>query len=55
MGKAKTYRRDRSNGKEGRTNASWTKETFPTDESSVGGKKKSIPLKLTSIIFSHGH
>jgi hypothetical protein len=55
MGNAKTYQRQRSNGKERRTHASWAKETFATDESSVGGKKKSIPPKITSIIASQGH
>jgi hypothetical protein len=55
MGNAKTYWRQRSNGKETRTHASWAKKTFPTDESSVGGKKKSIPPKITSKIASHGY
>ena len=41
MGKAKTYRRQQSSAKERRTNTSRTKETFPTDESSVGSNKKS--------------
>ena len=47
MGKAKTYRRQRSSAKERRTHASGTKETFPTNESSVGGKKKSSRQKIT--------
>ena len=41
MGKAKTYRRQQSSAKERRTHTSGTKETFPTDESSVGSKKES--------------
>ena len=41
MGKAKTYRRQQSSAKERRTHTSGTKETFPTDESSVGSNKKS--------------
>ena len=41
MGKAKTYRRQQSGAKERRTHTSGTKETFPTDESSVGSNKKS--------------
>jgi hypothetical protein len=46
MGKAKTYRRHRINAKERRTHTSGTKETFPTNESSVGGKKKSSRQKI---------
>ena len=41
MGKAKTYRRQQSRAKERRTHTSGPKETFPSDESSVGSKKKS--------------
>ena len=41
MGKAKTNRRQQSSAKERRTHTSGTKETFPTDESSVGSNKKS--------------
>jgi hypothetical protein len=41
MGKAKTYRCQQSRAKEGRAHTSGTKETFPTDESSVGSNKKS--------------
>jgi hypothetical protein len=41
MGSAKTYRRQQSSGKERRAHTSGPKETFPTDESSVGSKKKS--------------
>ncbi len=41
MGKAKTYRRQQSSAKERRTHTSGTKETFPTDESSVGSNQKS--------------
>jgi hypothetical protein len=41
MGNAKTYRRQQSTANERRTHTSGTKETFPTNESSVGSKKKS--------------
>ena len=47
MGKAKTYRGQRSSAKERRTYTSGTEETFPTNESSVGGKKKSSRQKIT--------
>jgi hypothetical protein len=47
MGKAKTYRRQRSSAKERRTYTSGAKETFPTNESSVGGEKKSCRQKIT--------
>ena len=41
MGSAKTYRREQSSAKERRAHTSGPKETFPTDESSVGSNKKS--------------
>jgi hypothetical protein len=41
MGSAKTYRRQQSNGKERRAHTSGPKETFPTDESSVGSEEES--------------
>jgi hypothetical protein len=41
MGKAKTYWRQHGNAKERWAYTSGKKKTFPTDESSVGGKKKS--------------
>src|SRR6266516_8230215 len=41
MGKAKTNRRQQSSAKERRTHTSGTKETFPTDESSMGSEEKS--------------
>jgi hypothetical protein len=47
MGREKTYRRHCSSAKEGRTYTSGTEETFPTNESSVGGKKKSSRQKIT--------
>jgi hypothetical protein len=47
MGKAKTYRRQRSSAKERWTHTSGAKETFPTNESSMGGKKKSCRQKIT--------
>jgi len=47
MGKAKAYRGQRSSAEEGRTYTSGTEETFPTNESSVGGKKKSSRQKIT--------
>jgi hypothetical protein len=47
MGKAKTYRRQSSKEKERRTHTSGPKETFPTNESSVGGKKKSCWQEIT--------
>jgi len=47
MGKAKTSRGQRSSAKERRTYTSGTEETFPTNESSVGGKKKSSRQKIT--------
>ena len=47
MGKAKTQWRQQSSAKERRTHTSGTKETFPTDESSVGSNKKSRRQKIT--------
>jgi hypothetical protein len=46
MGKGKTYRRQSSKEKERRTHTSGPKETFPTNESSVGGKKKSCRQEI---------
>jgi hypothetical protein len=54
MGREKTYQRQHSNAKERRTHTSGTKETFSTDEGSVGGKKKSIAPKITSINYFSG-
>jgi hypothetical protein len=48
MGKAKTYRRQQSSAKERRNHTSGPKETFPTNESSVGSKKKSSREKVVS-------
>ena len=41
MGKAKTHWRQQNSPKERQTHTSGTKETLPTDESSVGSNKKS--------------
>jgi hypothetical protein len=41
MGSAKTHRRRQASAKKRWAHTSGTKETFPTDESSVGSKKKS--------------
>ena len=55
MGKQETYQRRQISAKKRRNHPRWTKETFPTDESSVGSKKKSIPPKMKSIIAFQGH
>jgi hypothetical protein len=54
MGKAKTYQCQQSSAKERRAHTSGTKKTFPTDESSVGGKKKSSRQKITVEPMSDG-
>jgi hypothetical protein len=48
MGSAKTYRREQSSAKERRAHTSGPKETFPTDESSVGSNEESSRKEVAS-------
>jgi hypothetical protein len=48
MGKEKKHHRRQGSANERWPNSGWTEEAFPTDESSVGSKKKSKRKEVNS-------